>query len=782
MSSKLLAICALLLCAVPVCADQLVFDSAAEWATWEKPFGLTQVGSEGQLQLVKFRKDINAVQDAHLFAHETKGRGDSVFGGIWEVGSSPETSTLAIDGDPETFWQPDPDAAPEDWFITIDLGRAVLAREIRLIFPDREGARPFRQFTVLVNTGVRIVATQDVFLFRSVYRTTRPNEATSIAIPLGFSGNDSTLVVDAGLQVEPARRDHYQLIQYISIMAEEQSADGALAEIEVIGIGDNIAIGTDRRGFFTDGARATATANLFDANLNTNNSISSGVGELGWKDNGVWFGVDLGAVFFVDEMFIYSMRQQEGTLGFGVGGTGPGHTILFSDGTRALGSGLPVAEPFDYAELLTHLNPGADRLFYIRYLFRPRKMRYLFWHGVTDSGWGQAKWGEFMVFSPGYPAEVVLRSDFIDLGAADGRPKVINALSWDAELPAGARIQLRSRSGNALSEQYTFYDKKGDEVTEEKYNSLPKVLKGAIDTTLVVGEDWSAWSSEYQSSGDPFKSESPRRFVQLELIFATDDPEFAPTVHSLAIEFEEALVQEALGRIEPREAHPNEATRFTYALATRALPADSGFDLLRFTLPRPIDLEAGVEVIAGEAPIDPVAVEARGDSLFIALPEAVATDSLEVRFTARLLQNAAFFALDLGINERPGLWQSVEAMSRRANIVLLPELTGSRWLIDDLAIDPPVFTPNGDGINDQVAVRFAVLKVAAPAPQVEIFDLSGHQVARLSPSSAGSSLSYLWDGVDMQGAVVPPGIYLCRIDLGAQTGEDDAVRLIGLAY
>ena len=253
MSSKHLAICALLLCAVPVCADQLIFDSAAEWATWEKPFGLTQVGTEGQLQLVKFRKDINAVQDAHLFAHETKGRGDSVFGGIWEVGSSPETAALAIDGNPETFWQPDPGAAPEDWFITIDLGRAVLAREIRLIFPDREGARPFRQFTVLVNTGVRIVATQDVFLFRSVYRTTRPNEATSIAIPLGFPGNDSTLVVDAGLQVEPDRRDHYQLIQYISIMAEEQSADGALAEIEVIGIGDNIAIGTDRRGSFTDG-------------------------------------------------------------------------------------------------------------------------------------------------------------------------------------------------------------------------------------------------------------------------------------------------------------------------------------------------------------------------------------------------------------------------------------------------------------------------------------------------------------------------------------------------
>ena len=286
---------------------------------------------------------------------------------------------LAIDGDPQTFWRPDPAAAPEDWFITIDLGRAVLAREIRLTFPDREGARPLRQFTVLINTGVRIVATRDVFLFRSAYRTTRPNQATSIAIPLGFSANDSTLVVDAGLRVAPDRRDRYQLVQYVNITAEEQSADGALAEVEVIGIGDNIAINTDKRGSFSDGFNATATANLFDANLNTNNSISSGSGELGWKVGGVFFGVDLGAVFFVDEMFIYSMRQQEGTLGFGVGSTGPGHTILFSDGTRALGSSLPVAEPFDYAELLTHLNPGADRLLYIRYLFKPRRMRYLFW-------------------------------------------------------------------------------------------------------------------------------------------------------------------------------------------------------------------------------------------------------------------------------------------------------------------------------------------------------------------------------------------------------------------
>jgi hypothetical protein len=785
MSHKYLALYAMLLFAVHLDADELVFDSAAAWANWQHPFGLTETGDEGQLQLVKFRKNINAVEDAHLFSHETREHGDEVFGGIWEVGSNPEDAALAIDGDPQTFWRPDPEAAAEDWFITIDLGRAVLAREIRLTFPDQEGARPLQQFTVLVNTGVRINATRDIFLFRSVYRTTRPNDSTSIVIPLEFPANDSTLIVDAGLPVNPGNRDQYQLIQYVNITAEEQNADGALAEVEVIGIGDNISINTHRRGTITDGFNTNDTANLFDSDLNTNNTISSGSGESGWKDGGVFFGVDLGAVFFVDEMFIYSMRSQEGTLGFGVGWSGPGHTVLFSDGSRALGSSsLPVAKPFDYDELFTHLGPGADRLYYFRYLFAPRRIRYLFWHGIHDDGWGQTKWGEFMIFSPGYPAQVVLRSDFIDLGAGtgDNRPKVISTLSWDADMPVNTRIQLRSRSGNALQQLFTFHDKKGDIVTEEKYNSIPKVLKGPIDTTLVVGEDWDAWSSEYQSSGATFKSQSPRRFVQLELIFATDDPEFAPSVSSLAIEFEEALVQEASGRIEPRETRPNQATRFTYTLATNALPADSGFDRMRFTLSEPVDLQAGIEVQAGGAPIESIAIAALGDSLFIDLPRAITADSLTVSFTTRVLQNASLFALDLGAVERPGLWQSVEAMSRRSNIVLLPELTGSQQLINDLAVDPPTFTPNGDGINDQTEIRFAVLKVAAPEPQVQIFDLTGRLLVQLQPVSEGSSRSYVWDGTDLQGAVAPPGIYLCRIDLGAQTGEDDAVRLISLAY
>ena len=45
------------------------FDAAAKWAAWELPTGLVQVDESGRINLVKFRKDIDPVRDAHLFEH-----------------------------------------------------------------------------------------------------------------------------------------------------------------------------------------------------------------------------------------------------------------------------------------------------------------------------------------------------------------------------------------------------------------------------------------------------------------------------------------------------------------------------------------------------------------------------------------------------------------------------------------------------------------------------------------------------------------------------------------
>jgi hypothetical protein len=299
---------------------------------------------------------------------------------------------------------------------------------------------------------------------------------------------------------------------------------------------------------------------------------------------------------------------------------------------------------------------------------------------------------------------------------------------------------------------------------------------------VVAGDDWSAWSNFYQFPGEQFQSESPRRFVQLEAILSTENPEVAPVLRSISIEYEDALVREAKGRIEPRQARPNEQTRFTYTLWPRLAGDDSGFDILRLVAPDGLVDAGDVQVRAGGQALSPRSVRLQADSLLVFLPEKMGGDSLEVSFTARLLRNATVFALELGNSERPGLWQSVEAAERKANVVFLPELAGSRRLISDLEIRPAVFTPNGDRINDRVEIRFVVLKVQRADPEVAIFDLAGRLVARLEEEAAALARSYAWSGQGADGRLVPPGMYLCRIDLGAEMGKDVVVRSVVVAY
>ncbi len=767
----------------PVQAEFLRFKGPA-WQSWTRPWGLVEIdAATGVLRLVKFRQETNAVQNAHRHTHQTKQRGE-VAGGIWASGSGGATADLAIDGDPNTFWQPDPTDPLKTWFLDINLGRAVLARQIALHFPNREGARPLRQFTVYATTGARIQATEDVFKFDPIYRTTQPNTASQIAIPLQYAAQDTVIAVDPGMGLDLAFENRYQVIQYLSIVAEEQHADAALAEVEVWSVGDNISIGSQQRGSFLNGTVAAAPANLFDADINTNNLITSGRGDQGWEGAGTWFYVDMGAVFFVDELFIYVLRRFEGTTGSHRGSAGSGHRILFSDGSRSVGTSLPVPESLDYAELLTHDQPAADGLYRIRYKFRPRQMRYLFWHGLSDQGWAESKWAEFMLFSPGYPAQVTLTSSFIDLGAeaGDGRPKVIKALHWDAEQPPNTHLRLRSRSGNALTPVYTFFNKIGEQISQEKWNSSPKVLRGPVDSTLVVGEDWDSWSNFYQYSGEAFKSQSPRRFVQLELILATDDPAVAPAIDALTIEYDAALVNQALGSIQPRNARPNEETRFTYTLSPTADADNLGFDRLRLVLPGRVNPQS-VLVRADAQGTIPAEVETRGDSVLIALAEPHRDAVLHIDFAARLVRNAALVALDLGSSVHPNLWQSVEPAVRRANIVMLPELADSRRLIHNLQISTPVITPNGDGVNDAVHLGLVVFKAADLAPQIHIYDLAGRLVALLAAERIeDASYTYTWAGRDRHGARVSPGIYCYRINLGTDAGDDTQLRLLQVAY
>ena len=767
-------------------AEEVRFDTEVEWATWEFPVDIVQFADDGSLKLKKFRKQINATLDAHLFTHPSQQRGE-VQGGIWRTGSNEADAPKLIDGDPATYWQPEIADQLVDWSVDIDLGRPVLAREIKLTFPDEEGARPLRQFSVFITQGARIQFRDDVFRYRKIFQTTKPNTETTIAIPLLGSVLDTTRVLDADRDVDLNAEQDFQMVRLIRVVADEKSRDAALAEIEILSQGDNVSLGTlERGGHFEHGLLAREPQNMFDGNMDTfGNILTSGGTKGGWREGGLWWQVDLGALFWIDEMFIYFKTRGEGMSSFLFERLhhGSGYNILFSDGRLTTGGDLDLTFLLREDIAINAASAAARQIRHIRYLFQPRKIRYIFWHGHLDRGWFSHP-TEFMLFSPGYPAQVVLRSDFIDLGqlAGDGRAKAIKHLRWEATTPAQTRFQVRSRTGNILQELYTFYDKKGEQVTETRYNSLPKVIRGPIDTLVTVGADWSAWSNFYQFSGAAFKSETPRRFIQLELILSTEDPAVAPVLHALTLDFEDALVAQAAGQIAPRHAVPNEMTRFTYVLRTNAAEGDSGFDRLRFSTPSAVDA-ADVRLWIGGVVREPNAVRVVGDSLlFVDLAETVRTDSVAVEFTTKVLHNATVFAADLGQEARPGLWQSVEATERQANLVFLPDLPGSERLIGDLQIAPPVFSPNGDGINDQVQIRFALFKAVDTTPNVRIFDLAGREVVALASSGAGVLQSFSWGGLDASGERVASGIYVCRIDAGADAGQGQVVRTLAVAY
>ncbi len=122
----------------------------------------------------------------------------------------------------------------------------------------------------------------------------------------------------------------------------------------------------------------------------------------------------------------------------------------------------------------------------------------------------------------------------------------------------------------------------------------------------------------------------------------------------------------------------------------------------------------------------------------------------------------------------------VDSSTARVSLV-----ASGRALIQDVVM-ASVFTPNGDGINDELTVSFALLKVSQERPLwVAFYDLSGRLVGRghgvKMTGKAGKQI-FTWDGRDLHGQAVAPGIYLCRIEVEADDRDNHLTRLVHIAY
>ena len=149
-----------------------------------------------------------------------------------------------------------------------------------------------------------------------------------------------------------------------------------------------------------------------------------------------------------------------------------------------------------------------------------------------------------------------------------------------------------------------------------------------------------------------------------------------------------------------------------------------------------------------------------------------AGELVRIRFKARVFLNGSTIDASVRDSSAPESWQQVDAGDAtflREGASLNIAVPVSSRLIQDVEIAPNPFTPNGDGINDQMQIRFAIGNLNADRKiQVEIFDLNGRLIWQQSQMGFGEQ-NFVWHGRDNGGQAAPPGLYLCKIEVDADS-------------
>ena len=435
-------------------------------------------------------------------------------------------------------------------------------------------------------------------------------------------------------------------------------------------------------------------------------------------------------------------------------------------------------------------------------IFSPIKGRFFrFDYRVVTTGLIRSGVKELLLYGFGFLPQVTLQTPAIELGDA---PRILSNISWEAQTPPGTQLQIRTRTGNRLTEDKHFFNKQGVEIPEADYRKTLSFMRGDSTVAFVPDEaDWSPWSQFYERSGVAITSPSPRRYIMIEAALVSDDPNQAVVLRRLNIGLRDPLVHQILGEIAPRRAQQS-GLREAFALSLTIPPNESGserlgFDQVLFEVPPSAEVEL-VDVTVGLASelevgggqmysADELEIKTGVDSLWVRLPEVVREPESQVvlRFSSAfyLASNAFFVSVGLG-EEEEMVWQRVDATASGEGLTVLTPVAGG--LLGDLEVLGNPFTPNGDGINDAVKFVFPVFKMPGQTSLVlAVYGLDGALVHRSERSVAHAAgvQEVSWDGRDRDGVLLPPGLYICRVgpEVDAESvGESTVATVVASVY
>lgn len=438
-----------------------------------------------------------------------------------------------------------------------------------------------------------------------------------------------------------------------------------------------------------------------------------------------------------------------------------------------------------------------------------------------DNGrWERFSAADFEVYGRGFVPQPRWVSKVIDLGGIVNIGQVYFGVSqWRKEdggepvpapeAPTRVKIEIKTGLDDTSISYQTYNDLQQQvEVSRSDYDRLkPRVFPwdppsvGWRGPIIDDQTNWSFWSSPVYQSGQRPRV-PPGRYLQLQVQLETDELWAYARIDSLLIEASPLLADRVLGEVARIEdlhpesqlvqAKPGETIELIYEIrAEFSGGGQNGFDAVRFLTPSASDF---LELLMGDplVPVEPDSLAIEADGFVVFLPQAVrqgSSDRLRVRFETALFGVAD--QLDAEVFERSGdsLPQSVEGGDVSdeigTNQLRIVAQGGSvNSVLDQLAIQPAVFTPQGDGINDQLTIDFTLFQVLQDTQvAVDIYSLSGDRVRQMRVDEARSGHQQtFWDGRDDAGRTVPPGLYLVRINIETDRGANARVQPIAVAY
>jgi hypothetical protein len=804
-----------------------VVEGRESWQAWEAPLGVRVIEEDGTVRPRFLRAQVNAVAEAGQFMR-VEAEGDTLYGGLRQAGSNPEDAARIIDGDPLTFWEPDPADGVDRWFAVIDLGRAVIARRLRVRFAPAGLGDPFLKFRVMVSDGRRAFGQSRQLQFFRVgqvnWRNKEEREFTFEIEPLrpvppGVQGEVVQFVRFDALASDGPRGEEVGREEYGRLEPEDQGAIDyfrvtvagreipvlpethallpseekgpvryyrrerpRLAEIEVEAQGDN-AVALTQSELFADQA--------FFANLllrQVSDGLHSSSFDMRVYDplrNTNQLAVDLGAKYWLDRVRLispenppvaYQMRLSDGSLD-------PAGELIWKTFDERLNpdSFLQLEESFALQEV------------------RHIEVRRLELVGSTAE---KATLSEVQAYGQGYVSEVSMTSPLVKMG----RPRLFSTLEWEGEAPPGTRLEVRTRSGDDLLEIRHYYDRFGREISEERWVNIRNVEhRGPVVVEEKPGAGWSAWSQAYEQSGEPFRSPGPRRMAQVQVRLSSRDPLRAARIRRLQLNFTEPLVEQLVAEVWPvRRVEPGVEREFTLYVRPTFAPGDPGFDRIRLSASSSVALELnavrqGSDAalrLGGAGQLWPGRLEigqGPAGEVELVFPEVVSggTPVYAMVFRTRLFLNSTAFKVELFNGQFPGVAQmasegDASGLADSQGLVVVADLRRAP-LLGEVAVAPGTFTPNEDGINEAAEVRFSVFRLEGNGLfAVEVLDLGGRRVRDLSfaRDHASGEHRVRWDGRDQAGKRVPPGTYLVRLHFEADSGgaATQAVRPVRVVY